>query len=146
MGKEDGLTKKEKMAFVRSIIIRMPNYREYGFNRAVIRAFKKEHGITIEDYDISKYISQIEAEWKEQDTQRITKSQLKEMLLNVYKNNKDIPHAQIRSLHEIGKLDNHYNPDIIINNILPENEERLKKIFGNRKDTVKKGKGEKQNE
>ena len=132
--KNPDLTKKDKLAIVRSIIIRMPNYREYGFNRNVIKVFKKEHGITLTDRDISGYIKEIEEAWIEVENITTSKSQLKEMLFNIYAHNRKNPNAQIRSLREIGKLDGHYKLDVNLNiaNIPEEKAKKLEEIFGAR--------------
>jgi hypothetical protein len=138
MADKEKLSKKEKLAIVRDIIIKMPNYRKYGFNRAVINIFKKNHGITISDRDISEYIKDVEKQWQEADDIKTSKAQLKEMLMNVYETHKIFPHAQIRSLREIGKLDGHYSPEIAISNINidKENIEKLEDIFGKRENKV----------
>lgn len=135
MSEKDGLTKKEKLAIVRDIIIRIPNYRKYGFNRLVIELFKEKHHIEITDSDISKYIKEVEDQWKEIEDNKTSKSQLKEMLFNVYEKNKGLPHAQIRSLQEIGKLEGYHKPDIInnnFNNFDPKDVKRMENIFGTR--------------
>lgn len=102
------LTKKEKVSIVRKLVSNMPNYREYGFNRAVIKVFQEAYGVTIKDCDISKYLKEIEKSWQESKNILVTKQQLKDMLMRIYQNNSDTPHAQIKSLQEIGKLDGHY--------------------------------------
>ena len=92
-----------------------------------------------DDLDFVEIIMEIEKEWKELENTSITKSQLKEMLFNVYEKSAAFPHAQIRSLQEIGKLYGQYTQDLNVQiGLSPEAEARLNKFLRDKKNETEK--------
>lgn len=136
------LTKAEKMALVRDVMIRFPDYRRYGYNRKIIELIKKETSVLLEDYDISRYVKEIEAQWQADKNVSTTKSQMRDMMFGLFESKEAKVVDKRMVLQDIAKLDGHMNADITINNILPEQEKKLKSIFGER--GKEKGKKEKE--
>lgn len=139
-----GLTKQEKIALVRDVMIRMPDYKRYGYNRKIIDLIRKQTGITLIDNDITRCIDAIEKQWQEGETIKYSKEKIIEMFAGLYESKDAKPNDKRMVLQEIGKLEGHYTPDISINNFSnmdPENVKMLEGIFGKRDNKDKEEKG-----
>jgi len=101
------LTMKEKVSIVRDALIQHPRYWAYGWNRSVIKHFKKEYDINITESYLSKLKKKALKQIEEDKSIVITKQKLVEMHLNDYEGSKKQV-DKTRCLTEIGKLEGHY--------------------------------------
>lgn len=118
MGK---LTHKEKVAIVRDVLIERPRYWAYGWNRDIIKLFKKKFEITFKDSYISKLKKETLNQMKDDKKVILTKEKLIEMHIRIFEK---YPFAidKTRSLIEIGKLEGHYEEKLKISEDITNGE------------------------
>lgn len=143
--KED-FTKEEKVSLVRDVMVRFPDYKRFGYHKKVIEIIIERAHIRFDDYDITRYIQEVEGQWKKNKTVTVSKGKINHMLMGLFEDKQASVTDKRMVLQDIAKINGEYQSDITINNILPEDEERLKKIFGNRKETGDKKKEKVANE
>lgn len=144
MGKQTinpGLSKQDKVALVRDVMIRFPDWKRFGYNRKIIGIIeertadkKGKNGIVLTDQDITRCIQFIEEQWKEERVVKYSKEKIVDLLTGLYEA-KGAKHSDKRMvLQDIAKLEGHYKLDININtaNIPEEKASKLKEIFGDR--------------
>lgn len=141
------ISKEDRKALIRDVMIRYPDYKRFGYNRKIIMLIANEtgdinketkkplgNGIRLEDYEVSRFIKEIEKEWQKEDTIKISKKQIVDMQIGLYES-KDAKIKDKRMiLQDIAKITGNFIPDININNyIVPEEKKAgLLKIFGDR--------------
>lgn len=111
MGK---LSRKDKVKIVRDAIIKQPRYWGYGWNKAVMEYFKKEHDLEFHDSYFSKLKTEAIEEMKNDKSISLGKETLIDMHLSIYQNKNSTAVDKTRSLIEIGKLQGDYEEKLRI--------------------------------
>ena len=94
--------------FIRTSLIRNPDYQKYGYNKQLIKSIEKNLSITLTDSCISKHIKKVKEDFAKEQEIQVSKIELINMYMSMYTNKKSSNSDRIRILQEIGKLEGHY--------------------------------------
>jgi hypothetical protein len=145
------ISKEDRKALIRDVMIRYPDYKRFGYNRKIIALIKAEtskdggKAVVLEDYEVSRFIKEIEKEWQKDDEIKFSKKRIIDMQVGLFESKDAKVKDKRMILQDIAKITGNMGPDININNfgVPPEKEDKLKEIFGERTKEKPKKKKEK---
>lgn len=78
------LSKKDKKAIIRGIILGSPDYKRYGYQQKIINIFREEFEVEISGSSISYYIKEIEEDWHNDNDNRESRQKVKDMYIGLW--------------------------------------------------------------
>jgi hypothetical protein len=142
------ISKEDRKALIRDVMIRYPDYKRFGYNRKIIALIEQEtskeggKAVVLEDYEVSRFIKEIEKEWQKDDEIKFSKKRIIDMQVGLFESKDAKVKDKRMILQDIAKITGNMGPDVNISqyNIPEEKAKKLNEIFNNK---PKKKKGDK---
>jgi hypothetical protein len=140
------ISKEDRKALIRDVMIRYPDYKRFGYNRKIIALIEAETSkdggktVTLSDSEVCRFIKEIEKEWQKDDTVSISKRQIIDMQVGLFESKDAKVKDKRMILQDIAKITGNMGPDVNINNygIPEEKAAKLNEIFNGKPGEKKK--------